>query len=343
MTAPPTAADNACRWDGARRGHYEVWYLTCNHLASRTGYWIRYTLEAPLAGRGDPYAQLWFARFDKRDPSRTFAINRVVPIETFSAGDRPFCVRIGDAELRHDAMRGAIAGAGHDVSWDLRWRPAAHTHRHLPGLMYRRGGLGDTTVLSPNLDVPVRGTVRVDGRAVEFSGDPGGQTHLWGRKHAHAWAWGHCNAFDGHPGAAFEVLTVRLRRRGRVSPPLTLLSLYAGGAAYCMTGFADTLRARGTWTTGRYAFRAERGDVRIEGEFSCRPDDMVVARYADPDGEPAYCSNTEVGDLRVTLWRRAGRRGPWREQMRLVAPGTGHFETGGRTRDRAVVKDHVTV
>jgi hypothetical protein len=338
-----TEPDNVRVWDGSKPGHYEVWYITFNHRESGTGYWIRYTLESPVTGHGDAYAQLWFAHFDHNDPSRTFALNKKFPIEDMVASDKPFSVSIGDAELKHHSARGALEGDGHTVEWDLRWLPAAATHRHLPKLMYRRGGVGDTTVQTPNLDVPIRGTVKVDGRTHNFAGDPGGQTHLWGRKHAHSWAWGHCNAFEGRRGAAFESLTVRLKKRGRVLPPLTILTLYLDGAVYRWNEFQHTLLTKGDYGTAHYRFRARRGRTRIEGEYTCRPEDMIVAPYEDPDGEASFCSNTEVADLRITVWKRAGLFGRWQEHTRLIAPGTGHFEVGGRTRDPAIVKDHVTV
>jgi hypothetical protein len=197
VLAEATAPDNVRVWDGTARGHYEVWYLTCNHLASRTGYWIRYTLESPLAGHGEPYAQLWFAAFDHAAPARTFALNQRHPIAALRATATPFSLAIGDhARLTHGSARGHIAGHGHEARWDLRWLPAPRTHHQLPALIYRTT-FADTKVLTPNLDVPIRGMLTVDGRTLEFDGDPGGQTHLWGRKHAHSWAWGHCNAFAG--------------------------------------------------------------------------------------------------------------------------------------------------
>lgn len=336
-------ADNARVWDGARRGHYEVWYLTFNHRPSQTGYWIRYTLESPTDGHGEPYAQLWFARFDARDPSRTFGINRRLPIEAMRAAHPPFEISIGDATLTHDGARGSIEGNGHSARWELGWEPAPETHRQLPDIMYRRGGLGDTTVLTPNLDVAMHGVVEVDGESFEIDGEPGGQTHLWGRKHAHSWAWGHCNAFEGAPGAALETLTVRLQRRGYVLPPLTVLCLYLDGEAHRFTAYRDVPFTRGAFGTGFYRFSARSRRVRIEGEYSCRPEDMVVAHYHDPDGEPSWCSNTEVGDLRVTVFERSGLLGSWRERTRLLAPRSGHFEVASRERDPAVEKDHVTV
>jgi hypothetical protein len=337
----PTAVDNVRRWDGAARGHYEVWYLTCNHVASQTGYWIRYTLESPLDGVGEPYAQLWFAQFDARDEARTFGINRKFPIASMTATADPFSVAIGGNVLGHDRARGAIAGDGHDVRWDLRWTPSVRTHRQLPDVMYARGGVGETTVLSPNLDVSLVGSITVDGRTLAFEGEPGGQTHLWGRKHANAWAWGHCNAFEERPGAAFETLTVRLRRRGVTLPPLTVLSLYLDGEELAFNQFRHTALNRGEFGTGFYRFRAWRPTVKLEGEYTVHPDQMVVAHYHDPDGAASYCANTEIADLAITVWRRDGAR--WREAARLTAPRRGHFEVGERERDVAVVKDHVTV
>ena len=335
-------ADNVRRWDGAAPGHYEVWYLTCNHVASNTGFWIRYTLESPLPGHGEPYAQLWFAHFDGNDSSRTFAINRKFPIETMLACAAPFEIAIGDSVVRHDAMRGHLAGDGHEASWDLEWSPGEHAHRHLPDVMYRRGGLGETTVLSPSVNTSISGAISVDGRTLDFAADPGAQTHLWGTKHAHSWAWGHCNGFQGQREAAFEALTVRLERGGRVLPPLTIFTLYVDGNVHRFNQFRHTLLTRSDYGTASYRFRGRNLTTRIEGEFSCRPEDMVVAPYVDPDGAPSWCANTEVADLRVTVYERSGL-GRWRESIRLIAPKRGHFEVGGRERDPAIVKDHVTI
>jgi hypothetical protein len=334
--------DNAMRWDGASPGHYEVWYLTLSHRPSETGFWIRYTLKAPTAGHGEPYAQLWFACFDARDPQRTFGLNRMVPIGALSHEREPFSVDIDGSRITHQSASGHLCGRGHEVRWDLAWLPSEVTHRQLPPLMYLRGGLGETTVLSPNLSVPIHGTIEVDGRRLDLAGEPGGQTHLWGRRHALSWGWGHCNAFDGAPDAAFETLTAKIRRGGVTLPYLTALCLYLDGEAFRWNQPWHLPMARGELGTCRYAFRASKPTARIEGEYRCRPEDMVVAHYEDPDGTPRYCANTEVADLRLTLWRR-GLSGRWLEARRLVAPHAGHFEIGGRRRDPALPRDHETI
>jgi hypothetical protein len=67
----------------------------------------------------------------------------------------------------------------------------------------------------------------------------------------------------------------------------------------------------------------------------------VLAPYEDPDGTDVFCANTEIGDAHLTIYRRSGLR--WREHRQLHAAGRAHFETGGRTRDPAVVREHVLV
>jgi hypothetical protein len=330
-------ADNRMRWDRATPGRYEVWYLTLSDRAGRAGFWIRYTLEAPLDGPA--YAQLWFAFFDAASPAKSFALNRKFPIAELGAKADPFEIAIGAAKLTHASAKGELAGDGHTARWDLTWLPAAETHRQLPDLVYRTT-FADTTLLTPNLDVPVRGTIVADGRTFTLQGEPGGQTHIWGRKHAHSWAWGHCNAFEGRRGAALEAFTARLKR-GVVLPPVTLLTLYLDGEALRFNRFGDLLRTRGHMATGRYAFSASNATARIEGEFTTTPEDMTLAEYEDPDGERAYCANTEIADLRVKLFRRRLPVGRWQPAGELFAPRTAHFEVAGRTPDPAVQRRHV--
>jgi hypothetical protein len=69
---------------------------------------------------------------------------------------------------------------------------------------------------------------------------------------------------------------------------------------------------------------------------------MILAEYADPDGDPCFCANTEVADLAVTLWRRS-RLGRFKEDVRLHAPGTGHFEVASRKPDPAITRLHALV
>ncbi len=329
------------RWDG-RPGHYEVWYLTLNDRATRTGFWIRYTMEAPAAG--EAHAELWFAFFDRADARKSFALRRRTPIAAFVETRDPWRLALGDASLTHGAAAGAIEGAGHAARWELAFQPGAETFRHLPDALYR-SPLAQTKVLSPSLQARFRGRIVVDGRTIELGGDlggePGCQTHLWGRKHAHAWAWAHCGAFREDEGAVVEAVTARLRRGPVVLPPLTVLYVRAGGEEHHFRSLWQAPLLRGAWETGRYRVSARTARARVEAEFTCRPEDLVRADYRDPDGEPSFCMNSEVADARLVILRRDGFR--WREVVHLTAPGLGHFEYAAREADPHVERAFASV
>jgi hypothetical protein len=335
MTA--TEQGNHRHWDATRRGVYEVWYLTWNHPISGEGYWLRYVCEAPLAG--EPRGELWFARFDRERPSRTFGIHR--QFGPAVAQTAPFGLTIGGARLGHDHAIGELDGDGHHIEWDLRWDAASHTLRQLPDVMYARGGLGETTVLSPNPRVALSGTLEIDGEIVHLDRAVLGQTHVWGKKHAYAWVWGRCAELDGAPDAVLELLAVRLQRRGVVLPTLALAVLELDGEHHQLNQFRHVVANRATWGDHRVELTAWSPRVKLAIELSAPADAFVVAPYEDPDGTLVYCSNTEAGDARVTVYRRSGLG--WKRARELASRGRAHFELGGRTRDASVVRDHTLV
>ncbi len=336
MTTEPL---NARHWRDGQRGVYEVWYLTWNH-PNGTGYWLRYTTDAPSDGE-PAIAELWFARFDPARPDRTFGVHRRFDAIELVAEKSPFEIAIGASRLGHDRAIGELTGDGHDIRWDLRWDPAGRELRQLPDVMYARGGLGETTVVSPNPRVWMSGRVEIDGEVLDFHRAVLGQTHLWGKKHALSWTWARCAEFADAPDGVLELLGVKLQRRGVTLPTLVVATLDLDGERHQFNQFRHTLGNRGTWRTGRAEFTLKNATTKVEGEFVCSHHQLVEAPYLDPDGTRVYCANTEIGDARLVISKRAGFG--WREVRRLESAGRAHFETGGRERDRAVVHEHVLV
>lgn len=334
-----TESHNHRHWTDDARGVYEVWYLTWNHPGTDQGFWLRYITETPVTGA--PRAELWFARFDPKRPDKTFAIHKHIPASQLASSTQPFSLSIADSRLGHDHAHGRLSGDGHDVAWDLRWDPATQLLRQLPSVMYARGGLGETTVQTPNPRVAMTGSLVVDGERLTFDRATLGQTHLWGRKHAYSWTWGRCAEFAGAPDALLEILGVRLQRRGLRLPPMFLLSLDLDGEHYRLNQFRHVTRNRAAWTGQHVAFAAESLTVKVEGELVCEPGDMVAAPYVDPDGQDLWCMNTMIGDARITVYRRSGLG--WREHRRLEGVRRAHFELGGRVRDPAVTREHILV
>jgi len=326
---------NNRQWDDTKRGVYEVWFMTWNHAATDQGFWLRYITEAPIDG--ESRAELWFARFDPKTPARTFGIHKHFPAA--AASKDPFSLSIAGSRLGHDHAIGQLAGGRHDVKWDLRWQPGDDVLRLLPDVAYH--GIGESTVISPNPRVAMTGTIVVDGEELSFDRAPFGQSHIWGKKHAFSWTWGRCAEFAGAPGALLEVFGSRLQRRGVTLPPLFLVTLDLDGEHYRLNQLRHMASNRGSWGSGRVKFSAWSASIKIEGELTCKPEDMVLAPYLDPDGTEVFCANTEIGDARITIFRRAGLG--WRELRTLEGKRRAHFEVAGRQRDPAVAREHVLV
>jgi len=332
---------NHRRWTDADRGVYEVWYLTWNDPATEHGFWLRYIVEQPVEGHGEPRGELWFARFDPERPARTFGIHKHVPFSTVGAGEGPFVLSVGGARLGHGSAIGALAGDGHDVRWDLRWEPSPEVLRIYPDLMYMREGIAPTTPIMPSWRVPLSGSVVIDGETHRFDRVPMGQTHLWGKKHGYAWAWAHCNDFDGEPSARLELIGGKIHRRGITTPTLLALALDVDGEQFRFNQLRHFVTNRCTFETGHVQFSATSATARVVGELRCAPESAILAPYLDPDGTQVFCANTEIGDASLTLYRRSGLS--WREHRTLKATRRAHFETGGRVRDPAVVREHILV
>ena len=322
---------NIRRWH--EPGTYEVWYLTWNDPATDQGFWLRYLSEAPI--EGPARGELWFARFDPKDPRRTFGMHKHFAAPTDR--EHPFALTIGDAQLGHDHAIGEFAGGDHRVQWDLHWKPADRVLRHLPDFVYSRGNLGVTSVQSPNPRVPLSGTLVVDGETITFDRAVAGQTHVWGKKHATSWTWGRCADFAAAPNAVLELIAVH-QKRGVQLPRMAWLALDLDGEHHRFTQFRHALRNRATWRGCDVELTAQSLTTRVEVQMTCRPEDMVVAPYLDPDGEEVFCSNTEIGDALVRVYKRAGL--VWREHRVLVGKRRAHFELGGRTRDPAIEREH---
>jgi hypothetical protein len=324
--------DNRMVWDRRKRGHYEVWYLTLTDRPTGAAFWIRYTLESPQAGQGEPYAQLWFTSFAPDGGGGEEARHLQFPIDALSSEAAPFSVSIGEARLTHGSARGAIEG---HASWELEWEPAPETHRHLPALAYAIP-ITSTTLLTPNPGVRFRGRIQVAGRSFELGDATGCQTHLWGRKHAESWAWVSCTTWDGGEQAHFEGITALVKRGGRTLPPMAVVGLTLDGRRHQVNSFRRALKTRSDWELGRWAFEAEGASARVEGEITHPVDALVLAEYHDPDGEPSFCHNSELATLRLRTELRDGRFSAWREGPLLTATGTAHAEWGARAANPSV-------
>jgi hypothetical protein len=188
----------------------------------------------------------------------------------------------------------------------------------------------------PHPELHLRGFVRLGERQIDVSGSVGGQAHLWGSKHAARWAWAHCNDFtaaDGsrRSGTFIDGVSVYVPRFGRELGPNTPVVARVGETDVESVGPLAVTRNPSEFGLDHWRFEARCGRRKLTGDVSARHEDLVGVTYHDPDGELAYCYNTEVADMRLDVWEREGRRGAWRKVESLTSDRHAHFEYAQRS------------
>jgi hypothetical protein len=324
---------NALRWTG-QPGHYEVYYVTLTDPASGVGIWIRYTMLAPLPERGaQPTCALWFLMMDPRPDAQQPVLARKTTfgIDQLRAQEEPFKLELGGATLTDGVMEGAVE----DVWWDLRWAPAATPHKPVhPAL--ERLGLAQTVLVLPHADVAIDGSVGIAGRRLDIVQARGGQAHLWGSKHAESWVWARCSDLTSAagapaPGVFFDGVSVIVTRFGRRVGPNTPMVGRFGGRELRSTSPPRILGNRSRFTVDGWEFEASDSSLKVVGSVSARREQLAGVTYHDPDGEEAYCYNSETASVRLDVHQRTRRGGEWRPAGTYESKGRCHFEYAQRT------------
>lgn len=323
------ASANALRWSG-QTGHYEVYYLTLTDPHTGVGVWIRYTMVAPLPETAEPAScALWFLAMDPVPGSGApLGRKQTFEIDALRAQADPFELQIGEARLTDAGMTGALA----DVQWELEWSPAPRSYDSVHPLL-QRVGAAQTVLVLPHADVSVRGTIALPGRRIELDGVHGGQAHLWGSKHARRWAWVHCGDFvdaDGSPApdTFVDAVSAVVSRFGREIGPNTPVVARIGGRDFHSTTPLRIIRNPSQFQLTGWRFEGTDGARRLMGEVSAQPEQLAGVTYHDPDGELAYCYNSETASLRLQVLQRAGRG--WAPMATLNSEGRAHFEYAQR-------------
>lgn len=315
---------NALRWDGAA-GHYEVYYLSATDPGSGLGLWIRYTLHAPVHGPTE--CALWFMAMDRN--GLRVARKATYPIAELRAESDPFRITLAGADLSDRGM----AGGFDDVAWELSWVPSLPAAEHVHPLL-TRAKVAKTELVLAHPDLEVTGTVSVEGRTITLDGARGGQAHLWGSKHAARWAWVHANDLRGpdgerRPDTYLDAVSVFVPRLGRELGPSTPVVGRFGGEDFRATDPIRVVRTASTFGPTSWRLDARDGARRLVAEVDAPRETLVGVGYRDPDGDAAYCYNSEVASLRLFVWHRTRGSG-WTLRDTLTADGTAHFEYAQR-------------
>jgi hypothetical protein len=284
----------------------EVWYATFTEPATGTGGWVHCEVAAP-AGGGPAHGHGWVALFP---PGRPPMVERFGPGPPTRRPDRWF-----------DAA-GAVMGPGvlSGPGWDVRFDGGGPPLWTFPAWAWDREVLPGAQVV-PEPTTRFHGWAEVAGERVELRGAPGAVAHIYGHGNAERWGWLHADLGDGD---VLEVVTAVSRRPGlRRLPPLALVQLRLDGRDWPAEPLAAAPLFRTRLGLPEWSVRGAVGRRRLEVDVRVPPEASVVLDYADPDGAPARCTNSERADAVVRL-RDGGEVREWRLE------GSAHAEVGTR-------------
>lgn len=293
---------NGLRFDPASEaGHVESWFWKLNDAAGRRALWLKATIlkrdDAP------PVAEAWAVAFDREDGH--VAAKQRVPFPSAAFSRTGLDIGIADVRFEPWKTRGSLSAPGHRVEWDLAYAGDAEPIVPLPRRLYADRA-GNSKLVTPHPDLVFSGEYAVDGRRVALEDWRGMQGHNWGRRHAHAYGWAHCNVWRGADDLVVEGITARVRLGGVLSPPLSLLVAAHGGERHAFTLPGSLLRARGRIGARGWELRASNGRARAELRFEAATGDFVGLHYENPDGAMTYCLNSKIARGRLRL-ERPGR------------------------------------
>jgi hypothetical protein len=155
-----------------------------------------------------------------------------------------------------------------------------------------------------------------------------------GRRNAHLYAWGHCNAWEGGEDLVFEGFSARAHlgpsRLGVLTPMTTLLCIRHRGVRYDLNAVSGLLRSSGRITPRRWRFRGTNDLLSLRGELWGTTDDFVGLYYQNPDGTMTYCLNTKIACAEIELAERG--RAPMTLKSRAAALEIGTSDPTHGTR-----------
>ena len=201
----------------------------------------------------------------------------------------------------------------------------------------RRAKIAKTVLNLPSGDSLVHGTLHLPGgRSLEIADARGGQAHLYGAKHADRWAWVHAGDLADETGASvpdtfLDGVSVFVPRFGREVGPS---SPFVG--RFLDDDFASTSPVRVFANPSRFGltgwdFAAVDGKRRVNGHVSVPRELLAGVTYHDPDGALAYCYNSEVASIHLTVMDRVRAPRPgWLLRQTLSGRRTAHFEYAQR-------------
>jgi hypothetical protein len=289
---------NTSRFDPtADTGFYESYFQRANHPSEAKAFWIRYTVFSPKRRPSEAVGQLWGIYFDG-NTREIIAVKEAFPIQDCEFARSEFSVRIGEAWLNGQALRGQIEQNRKRLSWDLRYEGSESPLLLLQPDYYQRKFPAAKALVGTPL-AKYEGVLRLNEREISVDSWIGSQNHNWGTKHTDQYAWGQVAGFDNDPLAFLECSTARLKLGPFWTPPLTNVVVRIQGQPIVLNSLRQIIRAKGKYGYFTWSIKSRSADARVQISIDAAKELFVGLHYENPPGGVKTCLNTKLA--RCTL------------------------------------------
>jgi hypothetical protein len=304
------------RWRG-QAGRLEVWYATISDPTAHTGFWVHQEVVSPLDGGAFVHGIVTAFPSDaapvvaRYGPDPLPAARRAGPLPS-----------AGGVVLEPPVLRGRAG----PIAWDLRLDdPGAPGLFTFPAWAWEREALPAAQVV-PIPSAPCAGSITVDGSLLELTEDARGNlAHIYGHGNAQRWGWLHAELGGGD---VLEIVSAVGRSPGlNRMPPLTLLQLRLGGHDWPRDPLLTAALFRAELGLPTWTVDGTVGRWRLRVEATLPEAHSVAVQYADPNGDTATCTNSELADADILLERRRAR---WETVGHWHLRKSAHAEFGTR-------------
>ncbi|MCM2322181.1 MAG: hypothetical protein NDJ90_02860 [Oligoflexia bacterium] len=295
---------------------HELWNVKVNDPTGQRSLWLG--LSVLMSENGfRRVAEAWAVHFHRNASSKEVsktALKQGYGLTSFvspvmPASPRQSSIRLGDCELRESLARGSVQSKGQTISWDFTISPRQEARYELIPLPLRRFRLVRGSLATIQGDAVFSGSFTVNGETFTLREAPGMQRHVCGPAAGHSWVWGHCNAFVNEQGMPtpflFEGITTRARMLGPLpGPRISSFNFIYQNKTYAFHSIKDTLRIRSWHNLNEWRFQAERGDLLFRGVCRAEHKDFAGLTFEDTNGSLVYCSNSNLAEMIVHVYRR---------------------------------------
>lgn len=211
-----------------------------------------------------------------------------------------------DAQTQTGRTQGIVVSKGHELSWDLTFKPRHQAHFNVIPKTFRHPSMQAVTV---GEDFLFSGTTQTGGVSTTWTNAPGKQSHLVGKQNFRSWIWAHCNTFSNTTETVIlEAFTTQSDTskllRDQLIPSQTSFYIHYQGKDYRLNSLWTALRAKSKRSLQTWEFSVETEDLRFTGKWTIQAKDLIGQTLEDTDGALLNLNQTGLAQCELFVYRK---------------------------------------